>query len=54
MNDYLVLKAFERHKEGDTVLLNNRQAKYLLLNGSVALKQKETPPTPTKKQEKGE
>jgi hypothetical protein len=49
MNEYTVLKAYEQHIIGDTVLLNARQAKYLLLNGSVQLKTKEPTPEPAKK-----
>lgn len=49
MNEYAVLQAFEHHSIGDTVSLNNRQAKYLLLNGSIELKVKEPTPEPAKK-----
>jgi hypothetical protein len=55
MNDYLVLQAYEQHSVGDTVSLNARQAKYLLLNGSVQLKAKEpAPEAPKKAQAKAE
>jgi hypothetical protein len=55
MNKYIVLKAFEQHTVGDTVSLNARQAKYLVLNGSVALKAKESAPdVPKKAQAKAE
>ena len=55
MNEYIVLKAFEQYAIGDTVALNARQAKYLLLNSSVALKAKEpAPDVPKKAQAKAE
>jgi hypothetical protein len=49
MNEYTVLQAFERHSIGDTVSLNARQAKYLLLNGCIEAKAKEPSPEPVKK-----
>ncbi len=55
MNEYIVLQAYEQHTIGDTVSLNARQAKYLLLNGSVQLKAKEpVPDVPKKAQAKAE
>ena len=48
MNEYEVLKPFESYKVGDTVRLLERQAKYLVLNGSLRLKPK---PTATTKKE---
>jgi hypothetical protein len=50
MNGYLVLKAFDAYKPGDTVSLNARQAKYLLLNGLIKVKPTAKPkPQPQEK-----
>lgn len=54
MNEYTVLKPFERYNVGDTVFLNTRQAKYLLLNGSIRLVVPEPVVETPKKQTKGE
>lgn len=37
MKNYRVLIAFGYHAENDTILLNDRQAKFLLLSGHIAL-----------------
>jgi len=38
MQKYSVLIAFEQYAAGDIILLNPRQAKYLLLSGHIKLK----------------
>ncbi|QSB03236.1 hypothetical protein JWZ98_10045 [Methylomonas sp. EFPC1] len=38
MTEYLVEIAFEQYAVGDTIKLNSRQAKYLLLSGHIVLK----------------
>ncbi|EGW22170.1 hypothetical protein [Methylobacter tundripaludum] len=48
MNEYIVKKAFEGHAVGDVILLNSRQAKYLLLSGHIKLKSAEKPKTEVK------
>jgi hypothetical protein len=35
MKDYTVLKVYENHAIGETIKLNLRQAKYLLLSGHI-------------------
>ena len=48
MSDYIVKKAFEGNAEGDTVKLNSRQAKYLLMSDHIELKLAEKPKTEVK------
>ena len=40
MNEYEVLIPFEQHEKSDVVKMNNRQAKYLLMEGKIKLKVK--------------
>ncbi|PPK72686.1 hypothetical protein B0F88_103119 [Methylobacter tundripaludum] len=48
MSEYIVKKAIEGNAEGDTIKLNSRQAKYLLLSGHIELKPAEKPKTEVK------
>lgn len=52
MKNYRILIAFGCHAENETIALNDRQAKFLLLSGHIVLIQDNAQPTavkPTKK-----